>query len=58
MIIDKPTVVIHKRSKLEYKLFPKGDDSYYLTANDGSRVSSGQMIYRTPEELDEMFILK
>lgn len=57
MIIDKPTLVIHKTSNLEYKLTPKGNDSYYLTPNDGM-VPSGQMIYRTPEELDEMFIVK
>ena len=31
-------------SGLEYALFKKGSDSWYICANDG-RVPSGQMIY-------------
>jgi len=54
MNIQTSTKVRHKVSKLIYRLIPKGNDSYYLTANDGI-VPSGQMIYRTPEELDQLF---
>lgn len=60
MIINKRTLVINKKSGLTYLLIPKPDvcaDAYYLTANDGM-VPSGQMIYRTPDELDELFIIK
>jgi hypothetical protein len=51
------TKVKNKKSGLFYRLFPRPDvdkDAYYLTANDGL-VPSGQMIYRTEDELDEMF---
>ena len=64
MIITKPTVVLHRESRLEYVLTPKpmyeneeNGLAYYLAVNDG-RVSSGQTIYRTPEELDKMFTIK
>ena len=56
MIIEKPTLVVNRKSGLKYLLIPKGDDSYYMSCNDGI-VPSGQMIYRTPEELDELFVL-
>lgn len=52
------TKVKHKKSGLFYRLFPRTDISkhaYYLSSNDGM-VPSGQMIYRTDEELDEMFV--
>jgi len=61
MTITKPTVVIRKETGQEYVLTPKpmyeNGLAYYMATNDG-RVSSGQMIYRTPEELDKTFILK
>ena len=54
MKITTSTIVKHKTSGLEYRLIPKGNDSYYLTTNDGM-VPSGQMIYRTEQELDDLF---
>ena len=54
MKITTTTIVRHKKSGLEYRLLPKGNDSYYLTPNDG-KVPSGQMIYRNESELDELF---
>ena len=49
--------VKHKKSGLIYRLVPKPDidsDAYYLTCNDGT-VPSGQIIFRTQDELDEIF---
>lgn len=60
MVINKTTVVMHKKSGLTYLLVPKPNicaDAFYLTANDG-RVTNGQMIYKTPNELDELFTVK
>jgi len=58
MKIQSPsTVVKHKKSGLSYRLTPKPNinkDAYYLSANDGM-VPSGQMIFRTEQELDELF---
>ena len=56
MKIAKSTKVRHKKSGLIYRLIPKHDITYYLTANDGI-VPSGQMIYKTDDELDEIFEL-
>jgi hypothetical protein len=56
--ISKPTKVRCRKTGLTYKLIPKPEinvHAYYLTANDGF-VPSGQMIYRTADELDEMFL--
>lgn len=58
MKVNKPsTKVRHRKSGLFYRLFPRPDidkDAYYLSSNDGI-VPSGQMIFRTEQELDELF---
>ena len=58
MRIQSPSMTVkHKKSGLNYRLIPKpkiDKDAYYLTANDGM-VPSGQMIFRTEQELNEMF---
>jgi len=56
--IDKSTKVRRKGTDQIYLLTPKPDAyrmAYYLSSNDGI-VPSGQMIYRTDEELDELFV--
>ena len=58
MKVKSPSMkVAHKKSGLDYRLFPRPEidkDAYYLSANDG-RVPSGQIIFRTEQELDVMF---
>jgi len=55
MIITKPTIVYY--NGLEYKLFPKGINKYYLTPNDGL-APNGQIIHANSKDLDKMFTLK
>lgn len=54
MKVNGSIKVKSKLNGLEYRLYAKEKDAYYLTCNDGL-VPSGQMIYRTEQELDEMF---
>lgn len=51
----EPFLVIHKASGVTYKLFPKGNETYYLASVDGV---GGQTITRTAAELNEMFSRK